>query len=87
MREELMDHCNESYSQSCINQLNDFVDLIHDSYLSGSRLDDSVIEQAKAKANHDLEAAQDQIKKIGKMSDSEVKQLYYQTFRRWHPNS
>ena len=85
MRNELMEHCTNSYVQTCVQQLDDFTKAAIASLESGSHLDESHAERAQAKADQALKLVQSQIENIGKMSDGDVKQLYYQTFHRWHP--
>ena len=87
MREELMDHCNKSYMDSCLQHFDDFSETVLASIKNDEHLDDEFFSQTTAESDRMLADAQRQINNIANMSDGDVKQLYYRTFNRWHPVS
>ena len=85
MRKELMEHSSESFNEMCIQQFDDFAASIISDLKNGLGYDGSRLEQAQADVDRALNITQLQIKEISRMDDGDIKQLYYQTFHRWHP--
>ncbi|MBP5656860.1 hypothetical protein J6X15_04760 [Candidatus Saccharibacteria bacterium] len=85
MRSELMEHCTESYKKTCVQEFDDFAEAAITSLRDGTHFDESHVNQAQTNVDQALIVVQRQLENISKMSDGNIKQLYYQTFHRWHP--
>ena len=85
MRRELMTYYYKEYVQSCDKCLEDFSEMAINSLRGEAVFDDSFVEQSKADSEIALNVALRKVEQISDMSDGDVKQLYYQVFKRWSP--
>ena len=85
MRKELTEYYEKRYIQSSAKQLDDFTERAISSFQGNAVFDDSFIEQTHADAEKSLSDVIQKIEQVSKMSDGDVKQLYYKVFGRWAP--
>lgn len=85
MRSDLVEYYADSFRGTCIQQLKSFTEFASTNLMSETHFDESHSERTQANVDQALQLTLRQIENINKMSDGDVKQLYYQAFHRWHP--
>ncbi len=86
MRDELRSYYNNKQIDAYSQIQDDFTKSAALSCLrKGTCFDDVNSRQARTDAERALQNTLRQLENLDKMSDGEIKQLYYEVFQRWHP--
>ncbi len=86
MRKELIDYYKRNLRDAYTQIQDDYTKSAALSCLrKGTCFDDVNSRQARTDAERTLQDTLRQLENVEKMSDGEIKQRYYDVFRRWHP--